>query len=249
MALAGSSGLNVMNLQVSLGGDIVGRRCVIIYFLMLAILMILLTSESFAQSGKGQKETFLKALQAKDIPVLDKLLRNGLDINAPIHDGLTPLAEAAYLGDIEVVNFLLGKGASIEGTRGMPNSPIYFAITGKNKMVVARFLDLGISPNYAWSDGGGTLLTAAVDAGQLDIVELLVQRGADVNSSGKGNHSPLYRAIFSDYYQIFKFLLGKGACLSERDKVALSESGWGKSKKDHKYLRLINRATRCKRGK
>ena len=220
----------------------------IICFFILMVVGVFIT-ESFSKSGEEPNDAFLAAIYEKDFIRMEKLLKNGVDINAPIREGLSPLAEAAFLGDPEVVNFLLSKGASVEGTRYLPNSPMYFAIIGNNRGVVERFLNLGISPQYAWPDGGGTLLTAAVDSGHLDIVELLIQRGADVNSSGKGNYSPLYRAIFSDFYQICKLLLGTGACLSERDKVVLSEMGWDRLKENKKYINLLEKGRRCKKGK
>ena len=182
----------------------------------------------------------------KTFRLMDKLLSQGVDINAPIRNDLTPLAEAAYAGDLEVVDYLLRKGAKVEGTKKLPNSPIYFAISKGNTAVVRRFLDLGILPNYTWPAGegtGGTLLTAAVDSGHLDTVELLVQRGADVNFRGSGNYGALYRAIFSDYFDVFKFLLSKGACLSERDKAALS--GREKNKKNEKYTELLKDKKDC----
>lgn len=203
-----------------------------------------------AQSDRNLNESFLKAIYARDFSLMDKLIAEGVDINAPIRNDLTPLAEAAFAGDLEVVDYLLRKGAKVEGTKNLPNSPIYFAIFKGNIAIVRRFLDLGIPPNYTWparEGSGGTLLTAAVDSGHLEIVELLVQRGADVNFLGSGNYGPLYRSIFSDYFEIFKFLLSKGACLNERDKKTLSEVEWKKNEKNKKYIQLLDKNQECKK--
>jgi len=203
-----------------------------------------------AYSDQRLNESFLKAIYGRDFSLMDKLIAEGVDVNAPIRNDLTPLAEAAFAGDLEVVDYLLRKGAKVEGTQKLPNSPIYFAIIKGNAAVVGRFLDLGVSPNYTWPAGegtGGTLLTAAVDAGHLEIVKLLVQRGADVNFRGSGNYGALYRAIFSDYFDIFKFLLSNGACLNERDKTALSETAWEKNEKFKKYIQLLQKNQECKK--
>jgi ankyrin repeat protein len=199
-----------------------------------------------SHADESPNASFLKAVYARDFSMMDKLLAAGVDINAPIRNDLTPLAEAAYAGDLEVVNYLLRKGAKIEGTKKLPNSPIYCAIFKGNTAVVRKFLDLGIPPNYTWPAGegtGGTLLTVAVDSGHLAAVELLVQRGADVNFRGSGNFGPLYRSIFSDHFNIFKFLLSKGACLDEHDKEALS--GWEKNKQSDKYTELLKKNMGC----
>lgn len=209
-----------------------------IYFVSLTILGLLsVISSTIANTDENLNVSFLKAIYAKDFQLMERLLKEGVDINALIRNGLTPLAEAAYQGDIDVVDYLLRKGAKVEGTNALPNSPIYFAIVKGNIKVVRRFLDLGIPPNYTWPAGdgtGGTLLTVAVDSGHQDIVELLVQRGADVNFRGSGNYGLLYRSIYSDYFDIFKFLLSKGACLNVRDKAALAEWEKGKQSKEDK---------------
>lgn len=219
------------------------------YFVLITFALLFIVSNQIAQTDENLNKSFLKAIYAKDFLSMENLLKKGVDINAPIRSGLTPLTEAAYFGDLEVVDFLLQKGAKVEGTTTLPNSPIYFAIIQGNIAIVKRFLDLGISSNYTWPERGGTLLTAAVDAGHLDIVELLVQRGADVNFRGSGNYGTLYRAIFSDYFEVFKFLLSKGACLNERDKAALSDMEWEKDENNKKYIQLLKKHKGCKNNK
>jgi ankyrin repeat protein len=77
----------------------------------------------------------------------------------------------------------------------------------------------------------------------METVELLVQRGADVNFRGSGNFGALYRSIFSDHFDIFNFLLSKGACLDEHDKEALS--GWEMNKQSTKYRELLGKNKGC----
>jgi ankyrin repeat protein len=218
------------------------------YLFLIGFLVVYLNG--LAYSDQRLNESFLKAIYGRDFSLMDKLIAEGVDVNAPIRNDLTPLAEAAFAGDLEVVDYLLRKGAKVEGTQKLPNSPIYFAIINGNTAVVGRFLDLGVAPNYTWPAGegtGGTLLTAAVDAGHMEIVKLLVQRGADVNFRGSGNYGALYRAVFSDYFDIFKFLLSNGACLNERDKAALSGTGWEKNEKYKKYIQLLQNNQECKK--
>jgi ankyrin repeat protein len=223
------------------------RKNIYIFFVSLvAFGYVFILFSKTAQSEESPSASLLKAIYARDFSTMDKLLAEGVDINVPIRNDLTPLAEAAFAGDLEVVDYLLRKGANVEGTKKLPNSPIYFAIFNGNTAVVRRFLDLGIPSNYTWPAGegtGGTLLTAAVDSGHLEIVELLVQRGADVNFLGSANYSPLYRSMFYNYFDVFNFLLNKGAFFAERDKVGLSE--WDKSKLNERYLELLKKKKGC----
>lgn len=215
----------------------------VFFVCLIFIVYTVIFLKGIAQSDQNINESFLKAIYAKDFSLMEKLLKEGADINASLREGMsTPLAEAAYLGDIAVIDYLLSKGAKVEGTEKFPNSPIYFAIYKGRLSIVKRFLDLGVDPNYAWpSTDGGTLLITAVQDGQLEVVKLLVRRGADVNFCGNAELSPLFRAIIYDRLNIFKFLLSKGACLNGQDRVALSEVKWVDVKRDKKYIELLKK--------
>lgn len=60
-------------------------------------------------------------------------------------------------------------------------------------------------------DGGITALYVACEKGNLELVRLLVSRGADVNLMVKLQRTPLYGAIKSGYAHIVKLLLDSGA--------------------------------------
>ena len=56
-----------------------------------------------------------------------------------------------------------------------------------------------------------TALYYAVLMGGLDNVKLLVERGANVNSTTKTNSTPLRAACFDGHFEIVQFLVEKGA--------------------------------------
>lgn len=196
-----------------------------------------------AQSDQNLNYAFLKAVYEKDFTLMEKLLKNGADINTSDKEGsLTPIAVAAGNGDSELVNFLLQKGANPHGNQAIPNLPLYLAISNNHPKVVKRFIDLGISPNYAWPNrNGGTLLITAVQMGHSEIVKQLVQLGADVNFYGNGDYSPLYRSIIYDHYRIFEFLISRRAILNKHDLAALSELEWWKNDENNKYINFLSK--------
>lgn len=58
-----------------------------------------------------------------------------------------------------------------------------------------------------WRDEyGGTLLTEAAASGNIDIVELLVEFGSDVNQLDFGFTTPLIHAAYEEHWDIFEYL-------------------------------------------
>ena len=85
--------------------------------------------------------------------------------------------------------------------------------------VVELFIEAGMSPNVTTADGS-PLVTAGA-TGNLEIVKLLVEKGADINSKSKGQEAltPLFAAILgngNEKQDTIKFLLDKGADVNAR---------------------------------
>jgi ankyrin repeat protein len=88
---------------------------------------------------------------------------------------------AAGLGDKEMVQLLVENGADVNTVSGDEgHTALAEAIGGGHYQVVAYLLDLGVNPNQTPS--GLSLLAGAAQLGRPDLVELLLQHGADPNS-------------------------------------------------------------------
>ena len=202
------------------------------------------------QSNDSLNNEFMKAVHEKDYLLMEKLLNNGADINtSDKENSICPLAIAASDGDVKLVNFLLKKSADPHGNQAIPNLPIYLAISNNHLTIVNTFINLAISPNYAWPNrNGGTLLIAAIQFGHLKMVELLVKLGADVNFCGNSGNSPLYRSIIYEHFEMFQFLLRKGAFLNKYDLSALTDLEWWKHHENTKYIELLKKDYDSERG-
>src|SRR5262245_50299472 len=62
---------------------------------------------------------------------------------------------------------------------------------------VQQYLDEGRDPNQR-TEHHQTLLHIAADNGELDVIELLIARGADINARGYRNYTPLHLAVDGD---------------------------------------------------
>jgi len=70
---------------------------------------------------------------------------------------------------------------------------------------------------------GAPPLWCAAAAGHLDIVRLLTQRGANVNSTTKTNSTPLRAACFDGHFEIVQYLVQNGAGRDQLLKDALEK--------------------------
>jgi ankyrin repeat protein len=97
-------------------------------------------------------------------------------------------------------------------------------------LVSQRFpeLDFGSSGARRLTLRGGTLLHVASEYGKLDMAQMLVERGADVNAraeiddAGVGGQTPIFHAVTQFYnwgMPLVEFLVRKGADLSVRARL------------------------------
>lgn len=109
-------------------------------------------------------------------------------------EGLTPLGIAAVFGQTKAAASLLEHGAEIN------------AMSRSTKPFVPQ----------------NTALHAALAGRNWDVAELLVDRGADVNSIDNRGLAPLHNAVFGGNAQVVALLLIKGAEVNVRDQQGRS---------------------------
>jgi len=91
------------------------------------------------------------------------------------------------------------------------------AITKGNKVEVARLLAAGFSPDSKDSDGRTPLMFAVIDD-KIELVDFLIQNGADVNVQDNNGFSPLHFAAQDFRVEAAKSLLNKNAEVNQCDK-------------------------------
>ena len=121
------------------------------------------TMQWFQEAGAT---SFARASQSSDLPLMKLLLMYGADPGMRTDFGDTALAAAAGIGWVDGVTFEWSREANLEA--------------------VKMLLDLGIDPNTANEDGRTPLMAAALK-GRSDVVQLLVDRGAKLETRDKGS--------------------------------------------------------------
>eukprot|EP00919_Chromeraceae_sp_WS-2016_P024341 GHVR01057574.1.p1 GENE.GHVR01057574.1~~GHVR01057574.1.p1 ORF type:complete len:209 (+),score=43.86 GHVR01057574.1:165-791(+) len=76
---------------------------------------------------------------------------------------------------------------------------------------ITNMKDRGKLMDYYFCKRGVSELLKACNDGRVDLVEILLELGVDINSIDGDTHTPLYRACVSGHINVVKFLLDRGA--------------------------------------
>jgi ankyrin repeat protein len=121
------------------------------------------TMQWFLESGATP---FVRAAQSSDTELMKLLLAYGADPKIPTDHNDTALTSAAGMGWVEGVT--------------------YERSAKENFEAVKMLLDMGLDPNAANNDGRTSLMVAAMK-GRSDVVQLLVDHGARLDTRDRGN--------------------------------------------------------------
>jgi ankyrin repeat protein len=148
------------------------------------------------ENWRGQ-DALMWAAAEGHLPVVQVLIENGADVTTASKNGYTALLFAARQGRLAIVQALLAAGANVNATQSQGIAPLTIAIYNSHWDVAAHLLEKGADPNLATS--GFTPLHLAIQIRRpellqfaapastskldsLDVIKLLLARGADVNA-------------------------------------------------------------------
>jgi hypothetical protein len=125
----------------------------------------------------------------------------------------TPLHKTAWDDELEVAKLLLDRGAKVDALDQSGDTPLTKAVEYGRLKLVRLFLDRGADLNAARAHKSlDDLLRLAVGESTPEVAELLLDRGANVNSMDENGKTPLYWTAISDHPEAtVKLLLDRGA--------------------------------------
>lgn len=173
----------------------------------------------YTAPSEGPDAAWFDAVKRGDLATVKKMVEQGQNLEAKDDAALgqTALGWAAFIGYEDMVDYLIGKGASLYATdRGDVYNTLKSAVLGKNTNIVRKIHGLlkeetDLNDQTKESDGE-TLIMVAASNGRLETVRYLLEQGANPNLvSQQKNQSPLSFACQNGHTATVKFLIEKGA--------------------------------------
>jgi ankyrin repeat protein len=198
-------------------------------------------------------------------PMISLLLDAGVDANAPLTpSGDTPLMFAARTGKVDAIAALLDRGASVNAIETWGGTTaLVWAIAEHHRDAAALLIERGarvddfsksisgrgrggaegrapgdFDPTGArvgYANGGFTPLHFAAREGEIEIAQLLLDAGADVNPIAADGKNPLSLAIYNGHYALAELLVDAGADVNQADAEGFTPLFWAVDRRNMEW--------------
>ncbi len=171
----------------------------------------------YQEPSQGPDAVWFDAVKRGNLEDIKKMVAAGQNIEAKdtASLGQTALGWAAFIGYMDIVEYLVEQGADIRATdKADVYNTLKSAVLGNNVEVVKYLYNL-LTDESDWdaveSDGETLFMVAAVD-GRLETVKFILQFNPDLNViAPKFNVSPLSGACDRGFDDVAQLLIEKGA--------------------------------------
>ena len=197
----------------------------IIRCLMIILLIVSIASCS-SESKVAQKEAKKDKKEIEFEEKIRQLIENKEDLNKQDKVGLTMLMWACIYNYVDSVSLLLANGANPnlkakDGSTALHNTISTGVVKQEKKErqqeILKLLIEKGAEVNIRDKIVGKTPLHKAARYGRVDLCQILVDNGADVNARTTAGTTPLHWAAEEGYYKVVQFLLENGANVNSKN--------------------------------
>ncbi len=185
---------------------------------VLMVVTVLTSTVSLATADDYDR--LAEKVVSKDLADLEELLAGGVDVNArsEVYGGTVLLLACSFEDYEDVVSLLLANGADVQVRGSDGRTPLIWAAS-RSRRCVEMLLEHDADINATGNDGMTALIHATFgifsESVTLDMPELLVDRGADVNAQLTGEDATGWTALMfaanNGHPELVELLIARGA--------------------------------------
>jgi ankyrin repeat protein len=210
------------------------------------ILIYLYVFIGFSISKAGAFDDFFKAIVFDQVPVVGNLIYRGMDPNTPTEKGEPALVFAVRSGAPKTVAFLLKQpGIQIDANNAADETALMLAANANDLASANLLIEAGASVNRPnW-----TPLHYAASKGHTEMMRLLIDNDAYIDSESPNGTTPLMMAAYYATPKAVKLMLEEGAdpTLQNKDGQTALDMALSKDKKlSAQYIRVFLDALEAK---
>ncbi|MGX2981911.1 ankyrin repeat domain-containing protein [Helicobacter sp. 23-1045] len=175
--------------------------------------------------------------------------QQGVDVNAVHIDELglssNALNIASYQGHLEIVKYLISKGANVNAKDSFGWTALISASSNGKLELVKYLISKGADVKAKSNDGYTALMSASFD-GHLEVVKVLVESSksglfsffskGNINEKDKWGRTALMLASIKGHLEVVKYLVEKGVDINAQDNEGLTALNKAKTKEIMTFL-------------
>ena len=167
------------------------------------------------------------------------------DVNL-VYAGKSPLHTAIENGFTVAAEKLALRGADPIKKDSDGKTPLVLAAEGESvrllRLIIEGLSAAGTDYRHEYTQA----LFGALEKGNVRIIEMLIEAGADVNAAGERGKTPLMLAIHGDKKEVFDLLRRSGARIDARDAEGMTVRDHAGACHQGKFLAFLDEATPAK---
>ncbi|KAK6357883.1 hypothetical protein TWF730_007240 [Orbilia blumenaviensis] len=152
------------------------------------------------------------------IEVVELLLKYGAEMFVLNTIHRSPMHAAALFGQSQMILYLVSAGFSVNDCDHTRYQPLHLAVQNNHYDAARTLIELGAPINAKNVHGWSSLEEAAfLAADNVEMVKLLLDNGADIESYDSDGISPLNRAVIAGNKEVARELLARGARIDKKN--------------------------------
>lgn len=170
------------------------------------------------QHHSEKRQRLMDAIEWEDLASVERLVKEGVDVNARDSMQHTALMKAAHKGNISILQLLIEEGADVNAEDSLGETALIGAAF-QEKTEAARFL---INHGAMVNQGSTTPLMWAAFRGNVELIKILLEHGANVNVQNHEALTPLMWAADQGHINAVWMLIAAGADINAQNKSGLT---------------------------